>query len=139
MFRISQRIGMATHPYDRETNFKNNAFGSKFMSANMVLLQYQKRFSSVPLSFQTGFLFNHFSNGRTKFPNRGINTLAFQLGFRYHFESKNQDEFTSNDTISTPKEGVKFNLSLKSGINESPLVGIGQKPFYHLGFMPTNV
>jgi hypothetical protein len=133
LFRISQGIGMATHPYDRETNFKNNAFGSKFMSANMVLLQYQKRFSNIPLSFQTGFLFNHFSNGRTKFPNRGINTLAFQLGFRYHLD-ENKNEIPVNDSILNVNEGLKFNLSLKSGINESPLVGIGQKPFYHLGF-----
>uniref|UniRef100_UPI00404A310D acyloxyacyl hydrolase n=2 Tax=Flavobacterium sp. TaxID=239 RepID=UPI00404A310D len=133
MFRISQGIGMATNPYDRETNFKNNAFGSKFMSANMALLQYQKRFSSVPISLQTGFLFNHFSNGRTKFPNRGINTFAFQLGFRIHLESENEHNLQVKDSVQNYRERIKFNLSFKSGINESPLIGIGQKPFYHLG------
>ena len=31
MFRISQGIGMTSNPYDKETNNKNNAFGTKVM------------------------------------------------------------------------------------------------------------
>jgi hypothetical protein len=135
LVRVSQGIGMATNPYDQVSNFKNNAFGSRFMSANMVLLQYQKRFKTIPISLQTGFLFNHFSNGRTRFPNKGINTVAFQMGFRVHLEPETPIDFTSKDSSKTVfKERIKFNFSIKSGINESPLVGIGQKPFLHLGF-----
>ena len=31
------------------------------------------------LGFQTGLVFTHFSNGRTKSPNKGINTFAFSV------------------------------------------------------------
>jgi hypothetical protein len=32
------------------------------------------------------------------------------------------------------KEPIRYNFVLRSGINESPIVGSGQHPFYHVGF-----
>jgi hypothetical protein len=132
MFRYAQGLAMNTHPYDRETNFKNNAFGSQFMSSNTLLLQFQKDFKKIPLGFQLGLMLNHYSNARFKFPNRGINTTSLQFGIRYHLTEKK--ERVISDFEPFEKENIKFNIRFQSGISESPLVGIGQKPFYHLGF-----
>lgn len=50
MFRISQGIGMTSNPYDKETNNKNNAFGTKVMDNTYFMLQYKKEnlFNRIP-------------------------------------------------------------------------------------------
>ena len=41
--RISQGIAMTTNPYNKDTNNKNNAFGTKILDNNYFLLQYQNK------------------------------------------------------------------------------------------------
>jgi len=132
MFRVSQGIAMTTNPYDSQTNYKNNAFGSRFLSSNYFILQYKKEHLFDRVGFQTGLIFTHFSNGRTKSPNKGINTLAISVGLNY-----NLDEpliYPTSDSIAKFTEPIKYNISLKTGVNESPVVGLGQEPFLHMGF-----
>ncbi|MDY0089699.1 MAG: acyloxyacyl hydrolase [Flavobacteriaceae bacterium] len=131
MLRISQGIGMTTNPYDKETNFKNNALGSKFMSSNYFLLQFQKQHLIGPIGLQAGLFLTHFSNGRIKTPNRGINTYGINVGLNY-----NLDEplvYKTVDSIPKLTEPLRYNIFFKTGINENSVVGSGQKPFYHLG------
>ena len=61
-------------PYDKETNNKNNAFGTKILDNNYFLLQYQKQNLFDRVGIQVGLMLTHFSNGRFKAPNSGINT-----------------------------------------------------------------
>ena len=93
MLRISQGIGMTSNPYDKENNNKNNAFGTKIMDNNYFLLQYKKENIFDKIGFQAGFMLTHFSNGRFKAPNSGINTFAFNVGLNYNFAEK--QEFNS--------------------------------------------
>ncbi|NCP52092.1 MAG: acyloxyacyl hydrolase [Flavobacteriales bacterium] len=37
MFRIGQGLALTTNPYDKETNYRNNAFGSKIMSSTFMM------------------------------------------------------------------------------------------------------
>src|SRR5574343_64624 len=90
MFRISQGIGMTSSPYDKETNNKNNAFGTKIMDNNYFLLQYKKENIIDKIGLQAGFMLTHFSNGRFKAPNSGINTIAFNLGLNYNLDEKQE-------------------------------------------------
>ena len=133
VFRISQGIGMTTNPYDKETNFKNNAFGSRFMSSNLFMLNYKKENIVGRFGIQAGFMFTHFSNGRFKSPNSGINTYALNFGINYNLNDKPQ--YIRNDSLSKRnfREPVKFNFVLRSGFSESQVVNSGQKPFYHFG------
>ncbi len=133
LFRISQGIGITTNPYDKETNNKNNAFGTKVLDNNYILLQYQKQNILGPIGLQTGFILTHFSNARFKAPNSGINSYAFTVGLNYNF---NKDVTIIKDSLPNTKsyaEKIKYNLAFRTGVSEAPVVGIGQRQFYHVG------
>jgi hypothetical protein len=133
LFRVSQGIGFTTNPYDKESNNKNNAFGSKFLDNNYILLQYQKQNLLGPIGVQTGFMLTHFSNARFKAPNSGINSYSFTFGLNYNFE---KDKPILKDSLPNSKsyaEKIKYNLAFRTGISEAPVVGIGQRQFYHIG------
>ena len=124
---------MTTSPYDKVTNYKNGAFGSQFMANTDFALNYKKENVIDKFGFQTGFIFTHFSNGRLKSPNSGINTYSFNLGVNYNFENIPNKPKDSSSAKSF-REPLKYNILLRAGFNESPIVGSGQKPFCHVGF-----
>ena len=133
LFRVSQGIGFTTNPYDKETNNKNNAFGSKILDNNYILLQYQKQNLLGPIGLQTGFMFTHFSNARFKAPNSGINSYAFTFGLNYNFEKNATILKDSLPNSKSYAEKIKYNFAFRTGISEAPVVGIGQRQFYHIG------
>jgi len=133
-FRISQGIGFATNPYDKHTNFKNNAFGSHFMSSNLFLLNFKKQHIVGRFGIQAGLMFTHFSNGRFKSPNSGINTYAANFGVNYNLDAE-QPQYRSGDTLPKKafREPFRYSLYVRSGVSESQITGSGQHPFYHIG------
>ncbi|RZJ66468.1 MAG: acyloxyacyl hydrolase [Flavobacterium sp.] len=133
-FRISQGVGFATNPYDKETNFKNNAFGSRLMSSNLFMLNFKKENLVGRFGAQAGMMFTHFSNGRIKSPNSGINTYAVNVGVNYNIDEK-QPKYIRNDSIDNKsfREPLRYSLYFRSGVSESPITGSGQYPFYHIG------
>jgi len=134
MFRISQGIGMTTTPYDEENNNKNNAFGTKIMDNNYFLLQYKKENIIDKIGLQAGFMLTHFSNGRFKAPNSGINTIAFNIGLNYNLNDKQQDFILDSlPSKESYKEQVKYNIAFRTGISEGPVPHLGQRQFYHIG------
>lgn len=129
-FKIAQGITYNNKPYNKETNSKNKAFGSK-LDANINLgLSYKKDNIIDNIGFQTGFLFTHSSNGRFKSPNSGINTFVYTLGLNYNFEKKRLFKISEKDTTNY-REPIHYNLVFKTGLNESPVIGSGQFPLYH--------
>jgi hypothetical protein len=130
--RVSQGIGYASSPYDRETNSKNKAFGSTIVANTNLGFSYKKENLFKNVGFEAGILFTHYSNGRIKAPNSGINTYGINVGFNYNFDS----EKTINDTITFPRkkitEPIKYNFVLRTGINESAVINSGQYPFFHI-------
>ncbi len=133
LLRISQGIGVTSNPYDKETNNKNNAFGTKVMDNNYFMLQYKKENLIHHVGFQAGFMLTHFSNGRFKAPNSGINTIALNVGLNYNF---NESQEFIKDTLPSKeiyKEKIKYNLAFRTGISEGPVPDLGQKQFYHIG------
>jgi hypothetical protein len=133
MFRISQGIGITSNPYDKETNNKNNAFGTKVMDNTYFLLQYKKENIIDKIGFQAGFMLTHFSNGRFKAPNSGINTIAFNVGLNYNLEKNQEFIVDSMPSSTTFKERIKYNIAFRTGISEGPVPHIGQRQFYHVG------
>lgn len=135
MFRFSQGIGITSNPYNKETNNKNNAFGTKIMDNTYFLVQYKKENIIDKIGLQAGFMLTHFSNGRFKAPNSGINTIALNVGLNYNFNDKKQefivDSLPSNASY---KEKIKYNFAFRTGISEGPVPHLGQRQFYHLGF-----
>ncbi len=132
--KIAQGVGYATNPYDKIENSKNKAFGSTLMANTIFGLFYKKEYLIDKLGLQAGFLFTHFSNGRTKSPNSGINSFLVNVGVNYDFSN---NPSRTLDTVAVKKdysEPLKYNFVLRSGYNESPVIGSGQHPFYHASF-----
>ena len=132
MFRIGQGLAYNTNPYDRETNFKNVAFGSKFGSSTYVMLNFKKERIFDRFGLQSGFSLIHYSNANVKSPNNGTNSITFNVGVTYslddegleyqHTIDKKQDQAFS--------EPIKYNFAFRTGINESDIVGSGQYAMY---------
>jgi hypothetical protein len=134
MFRISQGIGITSNPYDKDTNNKNNAFGTKIMDNTYFLLQYKKENIIDKIGFQAGFMLTHFSNGRIKAPNSGINTVAFNIGLNYRFKEKQEFIVDSLPLSPSYKERIKYNIAFRTGVSEGPVPHLGQRQFYHVGW-----
>lgn len=130
---LSQGVALTTTPYDKVENSKNKAFGSKIMANTNLGLFYKKENIIDRFGIEAGILFTHYSNGRTKSPNSGINTYGLNLGINYNFEESKTNSVDSTMIKKTYKEPIKYNLVFRSGVNESAVIGSGQHPFYHIG------
>ncbi|NJX15917.1 acyloxyacyl hydrolase [Tamlana crocina] len=132
MFRVGQGLAYNTNPYHKETNFKNVAFGSKFMSSTYVMLNYKKERLFDRLGLQAGFSLIHYSNANVKSPNNGTNSITFNVGLNYSLDDT--DLFYQDDLDKKAdqefSEPIKYNLVFRSGINESDVVGSGQFAMY---------
>lgn len=131
--KIAQGIAYATHPYDKTTNSKNIAFGSKIMANTDFLVNYKKENLIDNFGIQAGFAFTHFSLGRMKSPNSGLNTIGVNVGVNYNFREVQYRKIDTTLAKVKYAEPVRFNFVLRGGVNESPIIGSGQKPFYHIG------
>ncbi|MBU3821340.1 acyloxyacyl hydrolase [Flavobacteriaceae bacterium XHP0103] len=131
MLRIGQGLAFTTNPYDKETNYRNIAFGSKIMSSTYLMLNYKKERIFDRFGLQAGLSLIHYSNANVKAPNTSVNSVTLNLGVTYALD-KVEPEYVStlleNDKKFT--EPFKYNLVFRSGINESDVVGSGQFPFY---------
>lgn len=134
LLRISQGITYATDPYHREHNNKNNAFGSKILNNNFALIQYQKQDILGKIGIQAGLMFNHFSNGRFKSPNSGINTYQFILGLNYKFDENREYKKDSIFSNLNYREKIKYNFAFRTGKSEGPVPEMASRQFYHFGF-----
>lgn len=128
MFRIGQGLALTTNPYDKIDNFKNIAFGSRFMSSTYVMLNYKKERLVDLFGIQAGLSLIHYSNANVKAPNTSVNSITFNVGINYELNSADPEYvYTSEEKFTEP---LRYNLVFRSGINESDVVGSGQFPFY---------
>ncbi len=133
-FKVAQGISVTTNPYEKLSNSKNIAFGSKLLGNINFVLDYKKVNIIDKFGIQAGLIFTHFSNGRMKSPNSGINTYSLNIGINYNFDdvpNKKQDSIASKLKFTEP---IKYNILLRTGFNESTVIDSGQLPFYHIGF-----
>ena len=131
MFRVAQGINLATNPYNKVSNPKNIAFGSKIMAGTYLMLNYKSDKLVGPFGLQAGFAFTHSSNGSSKSPNTSINTIGLNLGVHYDFEDSEMDYITLKDDQEFSK-ALHYNFIIRGGVNQSGVVGSQQFPFYTL-------
>ncbi|MEO5776832.1 MAG: acyloxyacyl hydrolase [Flavobacterium sp.] len=133
-FKLAQGIAYTTNPYDKVHNSKNRAFGSKLMGNTNIGMAYDNQNLFKNVGFHAGILFTHYSNGRVKSPNSGINTYLLNLGVNYNFSDDFKRQADTTLISKSYKEPIHYNFVLRTGINENPIIGSGQFPFYHIGF-----
>jgi hypothetical protein len=135
VLKIGQGIGFTTNPYDKDTNYKNVAFGSRLMSNNLYALTFKKQNIIDKIGFQAGFSLSHFSNARLKAPNSGINNFLFHVGLNYNFD-KIEINKAVRDSLNAIdyKENIKLNAVFRTGVSSGIYPGMQSRPFYHIGF-----
>lgn len=77
-------VSFGWKPYDERNNFYNRAIGSKtnaYINTNF----YLNWTLSPDWDLSTGLTLTHFSNGNTKFPNAGLNTVGLKIGVVHKF------------------------------------------------------
>ncbi|MDC6390749.1 acyloxyacyl hydrolase [Maribacter sp. PR1] len=128
-FRIGQGIAYTTNPYDKVENFRNNAYGSDFMSSTYLMLNYHKENIIGGLGLKAGVSVIHYSNGNFRSPNTSTNTFALNLGLTYDLDGGQELEYITNADRKKIREPIKYNLVLRGGLNESDVIDSGQYGF----------
>ncbi|MFT4698037.1 MAG: hypothetical protein ACI9SJ_001171 [Flavobacteriaceae bacterium] len=131
LFRVSEGLVYNTNPFDIETNFKNNAYGSHLLLGTTFLINYSKENIVKNIGLQAGLTFLHFSNANVKAPNTSTNTLAFNIGLKYTIQNEEQSkEYKVDSTDTKYTEPIQYNIVLRGGVNESDYLNLGQHPFF---------
>lgn len=133
MLRLGQGIAYSTNPYDEDTNFRNIAHGTHLMSATYALLNFKKQNIFKRFGIQAGLGVAHYSNGNSKAPNKSTNTLFLNAGITYSFDDHFPDYIDKEKGLVRGAEPLGYGLILRSGVNESDVVGSGRFPFYTIG------
>ena len=129
-FRIGQGIAYTTSPYDKETNFRNNAYGSDFMSSTYVMFNYHKENILKGMGFKAGISLMHYSNANFRAPNTSTNTFALNVGFTYDLDGGKEVTYKTINNIKDYNELIRYNFVFRGGLNESDVINMGQYPFY---------
>ena len=128
--RLAQGVSYNTNPFDLESNFKNNAYGSHLLITDNIILNYSKENIFRNIGLQAGITFIHYSNANAKAPNTSTNTLAFNLGLKYTVGDEVSPEYIVDDSDGEYSEPIGYNFALRGGINESDFINLGQHPFF---------
>lgn len=136
MVRVGQGIAYADSPFNTQSNYNNNAYGSEFLSATFLKGNYVRENIWKGLGLHAGLTVIHYSNGNFKAPNTSTNSFLLNAGVSYQLDYKEIPEYIhQEDSLSkTHAERLKYNLAFRTGLNESDVVGLGQEPFYELSF-----
>ncbi len=132
VIRLGQGVAYAGKPYDEETNFINNAYGTRFLSTTFLKANFVKENIWKGFGFHAGVAIIHYSNANLRAPNNSTNTFAFNAGVSYLIDHEDFPAYirTEDSLSSTHAERFKYNFVFRTGLNESDVVGQGQYPFY---------
>ncbi|SDE34544.1 acyloxyacyl hydrolase [Ulvibacter litoralis] len=132
LFSAATGVSYATNPFDKETNFSNNAYGTRFLSTTIFKLNYVRENLWKGFGLQAGLSFIHYSNANFRAPNTSTNSVVFNAGINYLFYNKQLPEYIASEETQEKSfsEQVKINAVLRYGWNESDVIGQGHFPFY---------
>jgi hypothetical protein len=133
-FRLGQGIAYTTNPYDKNTNFRNNAFGTTLLSSTFLLLNFHRENLVDGLGVKAGIAIVHYSNANFKAPNTSTNTFAFNAGITYDLDKDIHPDFLTPAVKQFHSGRLRYNLVFRFGLNESDVVNSGQFPFYIASF-----
>lgn len=134
-------------PYDETDNPKNVMTGSRLNAlVNIDLLLDWQPHRNVHLT--AGVALTHFSNGNTKFPNAGLNSLGLRAGVTYDFNHRDEkspaqevcpafERHMSYDLTlfgSWRRRGIEIDGGQYAVADAFPVVGISFAPMYNFGY-----
>lgn len=129
-FRIGQGVAYNTNPYDKNENFRNNAYGTHLLSSTVVMLNYHKENLISGLGLKAGISLIHYSNANFKAPNTSTNTMALNFGLTYNLDHETSYEFLKPEKKEKVTEPIRYNLAFRTGVNESDVINSGRYGFW---------
>lgn len=131
---VGQGIAYSNNPYDPETNFENNAYGSSLLSSTLLKFNFVQENIIDGFGVNLGLGVIHYSNANFKAPNNSTNTFYLSAGVSYLFNSINYPEGLVPVSWDSKyyAERIHYNLVVRSGVNEADVNGLGQFPFITL-------
>ncbi|MEX0313887.1 MAG: acyloxyacyl hydrolase [Allomuricauda sp.] len=129
-FRVGQGVAYNTNPYDKENNFRNNAYGTHLLSSTMVMLNYHKENLFSGLGLKAGLSLIHYSNANFKAPNTSTNTMALNVGLTYDLDGGETHELIAPEPTEKITEPIRYNLAFRTGVNESDVINSGRYGFW---------
>ena len=130
--RVAQGLAYNTNPYDKNENFRNNAYGSHILSSTVLMLNYHKENLVAGLGLRAGLSFVHYSNANFKAPNTSTNTMAVNFGLTYDLDGGKVYEYIEPGPKEKITEPIRYNFALRSGVNESDVIDSGRYGFWIL-------
>jgi hypothetical protein len=125
-------VGYLDKIYSPISNITNNAISSHFNNNTKFELSLElPKFSSLSFDFLLGF--SHFSNGKTKLPNSGVN--YYYTGLQYNFNRDKESDYKKdeNNSEEISLKPWTFDLFYGLGWSTSENVGGPQYASYLLG------
>ncbi len=115
-FDLTVGAGLAylTRTFDRETNRKNIAIGSRLNGAFSLDIAVRRRIAHQAW-LSGGLQFNHFSNGAVRMPNLGFNVPTVRLGFSQYLGTP---EKLRLDPLPAVVRGFRHSLCLSGAVKE---------------------
>ncbi len=123
-------LGYTTAPFDKETNSKNWAIGSKFVASVYLKLMYERQYLIDRFGINAGITMLHYSNGSFNVPNLGINTVTASIGVNYNFDEVISAPERNLEAVAFEKNPIRFGGAFRFGFNESLINNSGLFPFY---------
>ena len=134
-------------PYDAETNPDNRMMGSKINAyLNVDFLFRWRIMREVDLT--AGVVLTHFSNGNTKYPNAGLNSIGARAGLTYNFGRTEHEmarrglhppfpRHMSYDVVlfgSWRRRGIEIGDQQYAAPDAYTVVGLNFAPMYNFGY-----
>ena len=125
-YDMSIGVGFGFKTYDPITNPYNNIIGSPVSIYLNFRTEVQAQISDR-FTASLGLGVTHFSNGRTKTPNKGANLLGGDVGLNYHFHASKKDLYDTesfrpkliNNAIPEFKAFAEYYLVASAGWRQS--------------------
>ncbi len=115
--KLADGLSFATNPFEVGTNEKNIFITSLVSNGFLCSLQWKEEDIYRGLGFQCGVSLTHYSNGRTKLRNKGLNTWYGHIGLNYSF-GKEKKEFIREGASEVLDKKVHYNFVARGGVNE---------------------
>ena len=118
---FSVRAGFGLSYQNRPYNAQNNPFNLSYSTHIAFPLQLggNAHFRIAPKwMLDATFVYNHFSNGGIKEPNKGINWPSVALGFGYYLEPPKFNKWTKKNWRENGDPDIRLDIAIFSAVHE---------------------
>ncbi len=116
--KIADGLSYCTNPFVVGTNEENVFITSVLSNGFLFSLQWREENLWKGLGWQAGLSFTHYSNGKIKLENKGLNTWFGHIGLNYSLGVE-QKSFITESVSKALDKHLHYNFIARGGVNEN--------------------